>query len=212
MTWSINLYPIILSKIVIQGFINSDFLAVKHTFFRVLRVYKSYQLLRETSRIPTDLKDSQDQAELVEIFTRLGMDPTLLHHSLYTQKWIDIGFQGEDPTTDFRGTGKLGLRNLFYFVTQYEKQAKLCLMHSRDSKSMYFLACSGINVSHYLLNRFEEPLVCDNFMNVKSEEEVLEVFNNLYSTCFQNLDKYWVESPLSSDFMNFNTVAVRSKD
>ena len=34
-----------------------------------------------------------------------------------TKKWIDIGFQGADPATDFRGAGLLGLKQLHRFVT-----------------------------------------------------------------------------------------------
>ena len=26
-----------------------------------------------------------------------------------TMEWVDIGFQGKDPATDFRGAGMLGL-------------------------------------------------------------------------------------------------------
>jgi hypothetical protein len=29
-----------------------------------------------------------------------------------TKQWQDIGFQGDDPGTDFRGMGMLGLHNL----------------------------------------------------------------------------------------------------
>ena len=29
-----------------------------------------------------------------------------------TKQWCDIGFQGDDPKTDFRGMGMLGLANL----------------------------------------------------------------------------------------------------
>ena len=28
------------------------------------------------------------------------------------QQWTEIGFQGDDPSTDFRGMGLLGLENL----------------------------------------------------------------------------------------------------
>lgn len=30
-----------------------------------------------------------------------------------------MGFQGENPATDFRGTGELGLRNLYYFIKHH---------------------------------------------------------------------------------------------
>ena len=29
-----------------------------------------------------------------------------------TMEWVDIGFQGKDPATDFRGAGTLGLYQL----------------------------------------------------------------------------------------------------
>lgn len=33
--------------------------------------------------------------------------------------WIDIGFQGEEPETDFRGSGRLGLAMLHDFAKNY---------------------------------------------------------------------------------------------
>lgn len=34
-------------------------------------------------------------------------------------KWKDIGFQGKDPRTDFRGGGHLSLLCLLYLVENY---------------------------------------------------------------------------------------------
>lgn len=140
------------------------------------------------------------------------MNPTLLHDSLLTSKWIDIGFQGEDPTTDFRGTGELGLINLHYFVTHREKQANECLKHARDKTTEYFLACSGINVTHHMLKRFLQPEISLNFAGAGTEEEVLSIFNGMYTSFVIKLDQFWVASPLSKSFMNFNTVIVSLKD
>ena len=136
------------------------------------------------------------------------MDPTLLHENMLTQKWIDIGFQGEDPTTDFRGTGTLGMLNFHYFVTKKTKQALECLEHARNKETEYFLACSGINVTHYMLKLFPQPEICLHFTTVNSEEEVLAIFNSFYCSFLQKLDRYWIASPLSTSFMNFNTVMV----
>lgn len=33
-----------------------------------------------------------------------------------SEEWIELGFQVEDPATDFRGAGLLGLINLHKFV------------------------------------------------------------------------------------------------
>lgn len=160
------------------------------------------------TRRAVKLEASDDQMKLIEIFTGLGMDPTILHESMLTNKWIDIGFQGEDPTTDFRGTGTLGLLNLHNFVSKRQKQALACLAHARDKKSEYFLACSGINVTHKMINSFTEPEICTHFAGAVSEDEVLNIFNGLYAEFIVKLDQYWVASPQSSNFMNFNTVMV----
>ena len=34
-----------------------------------------------------------------------------------SRQWIDIGFQGMDPATDFRGSGLTGLKQLHRLVT-----------------------------------------------------------------------------------------------
>ena len=52
------------------------------------------------------------------------------------QHWIDIGFQNEDPQTDIRGSGILGLIQLLYFTEVYNELAWRYLHHSQipDSK------------------------------------------------------------------------------
>lgn len=42
--------------------------------------------------------------------------PTIKLESRITKQWGDIGFQGEDPKTDFRGMGMLGLINLLWVL------------------------------------------------------------------------------------------------
>ena len=146
--------------------------------------------------------------KLIEIFTGMGMNPTLLHESMLTPKWIDIGFQGEDPTTDFRGTGSLGLYNLHNFVIRRQRAAQECLAHARDKSHEYFLACAGINVTHQMMRLFADPEICTHFSRAESEEEVLNLFNGLYADYLVRLDHFWIQSPLAANFMNFNTVMV----
>jgi ELMO domain-containing protein len=43
-----------------------------------------------------------------------------------TMQWVDIGFQGKDPSTDFRGAGMLGLEQLLAITdhgSDYRKEA-----------------------------------------------------------------------------------------
>ena len=36
-------------------------------------------------------------------------------------EWVDIGFQGKDPATDFRGAGTLGLEQLLVITDEDSK-------------------------------------------------------------------------------------------
>lgn len=44
--------------------------------------------------------------------------PTVKLESRITKQWGDIGFQGDDPKTDFRGMGMLGLINLVWVLNK----------------------------------------------------------------------------------------------
>jgi hypothetical protein len=41
---------------------------------------------------------------------------------MISDKWKDIGFQGKDPRTDFRGGGHLSLLGLLYVVDNYPSE------------------------------------------------------------------------------------------
>jgi len=47
---------------------------------------------------------------LVQLWSSLQPDVMLTER--ISAQWTDIGFQGNDPATDFRGMGILGLLNL----------------------------------------------------------------------------------------------------
>jgi DNA-binding transcriptional LysR family regulator len=62
--------------------------------------------------------------------------------------WSDLGFQGKDPCTDFRGSGRLGLDTL-HAMCQSMPDTVLQLLHeSRDHHTAYPFACAVINVAH----------------------------------------------------------------
>ena len=48
--------------------------------------------------------------DLFQLWNKLNPDIAL--RSRISKQWTDIGFQGDDPQTDFRGMGLLGLQNL----------------------------------------------------------------------------------------------------
>ncbi|KAG5481284.1 hypothetical protein CUR178_06519 [Leishmania enriettii] len=61
-------------------------------------------------------------------------------HSV-SDRWKEMGFQGTDPSTDFRGAGVLGLVNLVYLVEHYPQQWSAILTPD------FLAAAAGLNVT-----------------------------------------------------------------
>lgn len=57
-----------------------------------------------------DSEDAAHEEKLLKLWHLLMPGRDL--DSRVSNSWKDLGFQGEDPKTDFRGMGLLGLENL----------------------------------------------------------------------------------------------------
>merc|ERR1719259_1454652 len=74
------------------------------------------QLVHEVERMRSEAFNENNldhEMSLLQLWTLLKPDTPL--HKRVTKQWQTIGFQGEDPKTDFRGMGMLGLSNLENF-------------------------------------------------------------------------------------------------
>lgn len=71
------------------------------------KLVQEVETLRAT---PYDADNLQHEQKLLQLWSLLQPGIPLLTRK--TKQWQNIGFQGEDPKTDFRGMGLLGLENL----------------------------------------------------------------------------------------------------
>lgn len=74
---------------------------------------------------------------------------------LIDKKWLDIGFQGPDPSTDFRGAGMLALINLNDFVLNRQNSSNKVYLDATDKIKWYFFAASGVNISGAIIDIVE---------------------------------------------------------
>lgn len=71
--------------------------------------------------------------------------------SLASADWGEVGFQGSDPATDFRGMGLLGLVQLEHLARTRPAEARNMLLNANHPRRYYPFAATGINVSAFVM-------------------------------------------------------------
>merc|ERR1712137_123715 len=117
--------------------------------------------------------------------------PNDLPFERISRSWDNIGFQGKDPATDFRGQGLLGLTNLMFFAKYYRDDSKEML--SRPHGGFPF-AIAAINISAYLTSLIEDHMgEIGNrlFMHAEDAQSAIAVFNELFGVVFLHFDAFY---------------------
>lgn len=96
----------------------------------LLQMYGYQQLITEAEMQRKEQYDSANNSHeevLRSLWAALKDEPLTSRKS---RQWTEIGFQGDDPATDFRGMGLLGLNQLLFFAERFPESARLVLSHS----------------------------------------------------------------------------------
>ncbi|KAG9344010.1 hypothetical protein JZ751_012486 [Albula glossodonta] len=139
------------------------------------RLYTAVEDLRKE---PFDCENNRHENMLLKLWDLLV--PSVKLESRITKQWGDIGFQGDDPKTDFRGMGMLGLTNL-----------------------LYSYAIVGINLTEMAYSLLKSGALKPHFYNTVSQSPKLEDFHQLYCYLAYEFDKFWIEEKPES-IMEFN--------
>ena len=115
-------------------------------------VCRAIAIIRSIRDIRYDQRNADHEARLERLWN--GARPGMRREGgRITLEWQEIGFQGDDPATDFRGMGVLGLANLEYLSTMRKPVASKVL--ARQATHGLFFAITGINVTAYVLQLLE---------------------------------------------------------
>lgn len=130
--------------------------------------------------------------------------------SLKSDLWKEMGWQGSDPSTDFRGGGFISLENLIFFAQKYPSSFQ-SLLHKKDGNRAeweYPFAVAGINLSFMLAQMLDihsgkpTSMAGIRFLEILGEDE--SAFDNLYCVAFRLMDAQWLAKRAS--YMEFNDV------
>lgn len=167
-----------------------------------------YQRLRDRTNVPYDETCIEHQKALVELWNLAYPNVTL--QGLISDQWKEMGWQGPNPSTDFRGCGFLSLENLLFFAKTFPTAFRRLLLKQRGIRAQweYPFAVAGINVSFMLTQMLELYSVkprchhCVNFVKILGEDE--EAFDVLYCIAFALMDAQWLA--MHASYMEFNEV------
>ncbi|KAL7602896.1 uncharacterized protein LOC111885664 isoform X1 [Lactuca sativa] len=131
-------------------------------------------------------------------------------HGLISEQWKEMGWQGKDPSTDFRGGGFISLENLLYFARSFPKSFQDLLRKQEGDRSMweYPFAVAGVNITFMLIQMLDleavkpRTLVGATFLKFLSDNEL--AFDLLYCIAFKLMDHQWLA--MRASYMDFNAV------
>ncbi|NXB89747.1 ELMD2 protein, partial [Vidua chalybeata] len=162
---------------------------------------KLYLNVENLRKVPYDSENEEHEEQLIELWHLLMPHENL--KARISKQWCDIGFQGEDPKTDFRGMGLLGLVNLVYFSKHYTNEARQILSRSNHPKLGYSYAIVGINLTEMAYSLLKNGALRGHLYNMVSGLPQMEHFHQFYCYLVYEFDKFWFEEEPES-IMHFN--------
>uniref|UniRef100_A0A1I8J2R9 ELMO domain-containing protein n=1 Tax=Macrostomum lignano TaxID=282301 RepID=A0A1I8J2R9_9PLAT len=146
---------------------------------------------------------AEHKAKLAKLWTALCPGQPL--SGRICKQWGDIGFQGDDPQTDFRGMGMLGLEQLLFLASRYPARRQRCL--ARASTPGFPFAVAGINIGHLVWRLLAARKFRKHFYNLGSYE--LDDLHRLFCCLFLRFADFWQRQGAS--VMEFNSVKAKFK-
>ncbi|TDH71573.1 hypothetical protein CCR75_007090 [Bremia lactucae] len=118
--------------------------------------------LRQAARKEFDLTSSGKPLQIDDDMLQHlwdGLFSTLPYEGRVNQRWRDVGFQNDDPTSDLRTSGRLAIRMLLYFSDNLNDELKRMIRENRFPVCLCALNLLEMLLCHLKLKR-PLPLVC----------------------------------------------------
>lgn len=177
---------------------------------RSMRQIKGYQkLCEEVEKRRLEFYNSklpEHEKQLLRLWNLLKPDELLLGRR--TSQWQDIGFQGDDPATDFRGMGMLGLDQLIFFAQYDVDNCHRVFSISLHPTIGFPFAVCGITITALCKELLFDDLLKNHFYNAMDQPSLsMDHFHQVYCSIFKLFTDYWeLENP---SIMEFNYVKHR---
>ncbi|GAU41555.1 hypothetical protein TSUD_271640 [Trifolium subterraneum] len=109
------------------------------------------QRLQERLQVPYD-ETNPDHQESLRALWQCSF-PNVCLNGMITDQWKEMGWQGANPSTDFRGCGIISLENLLFFARKYPASFHKLMLKKEGERATweYPFAAAGVNISYMLI-------------------------------------------------------------
>nr|GMD98023.1 ELMO domain-containing protein A isoform X2 [Ipomoea batatas] len=177
--------PVVSSSLDLVEKANADPLMINSQEERLRR-------LQHRMKVCFDASKQEHQEALRALWHATYPDQEL--HGLISDQWKEMGWQGRDPSTDFRGAGFISLENLLFFAKTFPASFQRLLKKQGGKRSAweYPFAVAGVNITFMIMQMLD--------LDANNEW----AFDLLYCVAFLVMDKQWLEK--NATYMEFNDV------
>ena len=187
-----------------------------------LTLLQQERLNRLCSRVGVEYSDDAHGASLERLWKLTFPDDAYVEGK--NPKWRDMGWQGDHPSSDFRGGGLLSLENLIYFAERKPlAYQRLCFKtQGKRSDWEYPFGAAGVNVTFTVakvlgvsrdpeasLTQLASSTQGRAFLALLEVEDASHdaVFEEIYCMCFERLDAIWLAEGAS--YMQFPSIIAK---
>ncbi|KAK9916118.1 hypothetical protein WJX75_008858 [Coccomyxa subellipsoidea] len=148
--------------------------------------------------------------------------PGVPWQGVQADKWVDMGWQRNNPSSDFRGAGLIALHNHLYMAQEQPRLFRRLLDKVEGTRSdwEYPFAVAGVNLTYMLEEVFDlrdkrvGSLIDDRLPGSPAGRGFLcllagssTVFETVYCMAFEVLDREWLD--MKASYMEFPAVMTR---
>jgi hypothetical protein len=166
------------------------------------------------------VENARHEQHLQELWQ--GMMPGTQLKERISKQWQDLGFQGNNPATDFRGMGILGLKCMLYFCKLKLDASRRQLGHSNHPTLGYPYAITSINMTSTVFQLTESNLLDQQYLSMGNDDDDVKTdtsdatqeqycampeyhFYEVFMSVFIEFDQFWRDSK-PENIMEFSKV------
>lgn len=165
-----------------------------------------------------DSNNNFHETSLLQIWSNLKDEPL---ESRKSEQWKQLGFQGKDPKTDFRGMGRLALEAILKF--SQDTRAKNFILKASHPVTGWSFGILGINITQLLVDLIESGngkirnYIYKKFLEMEVlecgdlEKTCLDIFCSLFIEVLMDFKTNYWQISSQADIMNFNQVRMEYK-